>query len=250
VDYYGEPKQAFYFIARAYEDFHISAQYEKILWRPGEKFRAEVWLHNDTLTEPANCRVDLALRLLNGRTLWASQCSTPLLRDASFLLTTVEWDVTSEIEDQVFVLDLRVTAADGTLLSSNPYCFGTSMPVLQPMLAAPKARLTTEQTPLKLQLKPGEEITCALPFTNDAKAYALVVHCKLELDGSSDLFHTYFQDNDRIAFGGEACCYQLGLRAAENTAPGRYQGHFVLAGWNTAQIKIPVSIELVKEQSL
>ncbi|MBR5312502.1 MAG: hypothetical protein IKU40_06440 [Clostridia bacterium] len=47
VDYYGEPKLAYDFFREAQTPLHVSMQYDKLLWKPGEWFLASIYVHDD-----------------------------------------------------------------------------------------------------------------------------------------------------------------------------------------------------------
>jgi beta-mannosidase len=47
VDYYAEPKLAYFFCADAYEPIHASLRYDKLVYAPGESFSAQLFAHND-----------------------------------------------------------------------------------------------------------------------------------------------------------------------------------------------------------
>ncbi len=48
VDWYGNPKLAYYWIARAYRPVTISAKYSTVTWKNVDVFKAEVWSNNST----------------------------------------------------------------------------------------------------------------------------------------------------------------------------------------------------------
>ena len=47
VDYYGKPKLAYDFFREAEEPLHVSMQYDRLLWKPGDWFLASVFVHDD-----------------------------------------------------------------------------------------------------------------------------------------------------------------------------------------------------------
>jgi beta-mannosidase len=46
VDYFAQPKPAYYAVARAYTPLHLSARFERLAWQGQELFAAEIWISN------------------------------------------------------------------------------------------------------------------------------------------------------------------------------------------------------------
>jgi len=47
VDYYGEPKLAYYAVAQAFRPVNPSLRYDKLLYAPSETLKAQAWLSSD-----------------------------------------------------------------------------------------------------------------------------------------------------------------------------------------------------------
>lgn len=47
VDYYEKPKLAFFFYRDAQKPLHVSMRYDKLLWKAGESFKGNIFLHDD-----------------------------------------------------------------------------------------------------------------------------------------------------------------------------------------------------------
>ena len=75
VDWYGTPKPSYFFQARASRPVHISADYERYLWKAGETFRADIYLLNDT--EAPVGKATYAVKLLDVRGKILGQKSGP-----------------------------------------------------------------------------------------------------------------------------------------------------------------------------
>lgn len=53
VDYYENPKLAYYFLKNAYKTFHVSMKYEKLLYQKSDIFKGKIYLHNELSNEVA-----------------------------------------------------------------------------------------------------------------------------------------------------------------------------------------------------
>lgn len=52
IDYYGNPKLAYYFIRDALKPVHVSMEYGSLVYKPGEEFKGRVFIHSDNQNIP------------------------------------------------------------------------------------------------------------------------------------------------------------------------------------------------------
>jgi beta-mannosidase len=144
VDYYARPKPAYYAVRAAYEPLHVSARFERQAWAGHVTFEAEIWA-NSSLEQELPATLELAFTGLRGRQ-YATRCQPVVCpANAAVRLTAVSHPLGDEgetkgMEDEVFFLDLCLTAANGQAQSRNRYLFvrGAS---LAPLLWAPETEL-------------------------------------------------------------------------------------------------------------
>lgn len=161
VDYFGQPRPAYWWCRSAYEPLHVSAGYEKLRWQEGETFSAEVWVNN-SLGE-TNCAVKWEVLDLRGIVLAQGETAGPLAAGSAEHVTRAEWPV-CHLSQGVFLLRLQATAADGRR-SANDYVFSTwPEPIFAPLLSAPRTSLDVARE--------GEVIQ----VTNTGDAFALFAH--------------------------------------------------------------------------
>jgi len=138
MDFYGQPRPAYWWCKKAYQLLHPSAAYEKLGWAPGETFRADVWLNSSVYK--GGCTVAWELCDLTGRTLSAGEQSASARAGEAMPVATVTWAV-APVPHEVFVLRLRVTNAAGKT-SRNDYLFGGRQePVLAGLQTLPASTL-------------------------------------------------------------------------------------------------------------
>jgi hypothetical protein len=58
VDRAGRPKAAYEMLARSYQPLLVAARFERRTWQPGERFKVEIWIVNDTPQSYDGCRVE------------------------------------------------------------------------------------------------------------------------------------------------------------------------------------------------
>jgi len=162
VDYFGQPRPAYWWCRNAYEPFHVSAKYDKLGWQPGETFEAEVWV-NDSLDTAPGTRVTWAVSDLRGGALAEGEATADAPGSASVQVTTATWNVAA-VKGAVFLLHLTATAPSGRE-SVNWYVFSAAEePILAALVSAPRTELAISRS--------GGEVK----ITNAGDAWALGVH--------------------------------------------------------------------------
>jgi beta-mannosidase len=126
VDWYGTPKAAYYFMKRASRPVHISADFERYLWKAGEKFSAGVYLLNDTEQPVRECTYRAALLDVEGRPM--AQISGEAGADAnrSARIGGVDLPISPEMAGRTFFLSVELSAKDGTRISEALYPIAVS----------------------------------------------------------------------------------------------------------------------------
>lgn len=161
LDYFGQPRPAYWWCRNAYEPFHVSAKYDKLGWTPGELFQAEIWVNN-SLEAAQGTAVNWGLFDLRGRELAAGEERVDVPSESAQRVTVVEWQVQS-VEDSLFIL--HVTAGERERFSTNWYLFSTAPePVLAPLVRGPRTTLSVIRKDNGLQIR------------NTGEVYAIFVH--------------------------------------------------------------------------
>jgi beta-mannosidase len=177
MDYFGNPRPAYWWCKQAYEPFHVSAKYDKLGWEAGEEFRAEVWLNNSLDAEPGT-RVRWAVLDLRGRVLAKDEVTVDAPACGAIQAATATWQVEG-LEDGVLVLHVS-TLAPSMRGSANHYLFSTAAdPVFGALANAPRTELAVSRV--------GNE----LEITNRGEVWALGVHLTAA-DGAWATFDSNF----------------------------------------------------------
>jgi beta-mannosidase len=138
VDFVGLTKPVYWWVRRAYEPVHLSAKYERITWKPGETWRAELWVNNSRGDLPG-CKWMAEVMDLAGASLLSTAGTFDLPDNGSARLG--ELSLALPQDAGIFVLLLSLYDSQGTLLSRNDYQFTSAETGFQPMLNAPQTTL-------------------------------------------------------------------------------------------------------------
>ncbi|RPI21448.1 MAG: hypothetical protein EHM70_25110 [Chloroflexota bacterium] len=190
VDYYAQPKPAYYAVARVYEPVHLSAKFPVQAWAGRERFECEVWVSSSLEQACETARLEQAVIGLSGKRYTQSQQPVRVGSNGSYRLGSMEWDL-SDLEEDVFFLDLILAGAGGELLAQDRTIF-TRTTNLSPLLAAPGTQLEVHQS--------AETGPRRLTLTNRGEATALFVWLE---DCQAETGSVYFSDNYFCLFPGE-----------------------------------------------
>jgi beta-mannosidase len=151
VDHRGDPKPAYFAVARAFRPLQVSAAFERLAWGGHDRFVATVWTSNHG---PAldGAIVRAALRGLDGSEIRACErgpVSLPAGHAASW------FEIDGPVPAPLFVLDVALDGAPGRLATSRYLFSGTAD--LAPMLDLEPAvvevvRATGENEPWRLEI--------------------------------------------------------------------------------------------------
>ena len=207
VDYLGLTKPAYWWIRRAYEEIHISAKYDRIEWKPGEIWSAEIGINNSGYPVPGAIW-SARLVALTGELIMSEQGECNLLDDAFTFVAKISAQLPATTSG--FVLLLNLTNATGTLVSTNEYLFSTAQPVLVPFLSALSTNLqvTKDEGGLHI-MNTGATIALFVQITPDDGQWMTLEDDYYMLEPGRERF---------ISISNQGCCGK---------------GTVTVCGWNT-----------------
>lgn len=193
LDYYANPKQVYYAVARAYRPVSMTARFAAQAWDGQSRFAAELWAVSSLARSldglEAEWRLIGASGARFGQGVWSGslQSRTPLK------LTGVEVPL-EEVTDNVFFLVLELKDASGAVVADNRYTF-TRTADLQPLLSV-------GQTCVQVGMRASGRDRWQLELLNAGDLAALQLHLEdarpLGANG-----YVYFSDNDLTLLPGE-----------------------------------------------
>lgn len=224
VDYYAQPKPAYYAVARAYEPVHVSAEFPTTAWAGREQFESDIWLNNSFLDDLTGCVLTTRLMGASGQVYaeWSETVSCAANRAAR--LSSVRYPL-DRLPEAVFFLDSNLTLGDKTL-SRSRYAF-TGAANWSPLL-------TTGTTELAARVDTnGDDWDITLTNTGGTTALWLWLEDSRPVGAAG---YVYLDDNHLCLFPGETKVISAswrGVPVAERSLS--------VGGWNTQQHLITVT---------
>lgn len=181
IDYYGDTKLAYHWIARAYAKWNLSLKYDSLVVMPGSKQQADLYLAadgNHDITQ-SSVRWTWAVRNSRGDAIASGEgdCEVACL-PLTVLLHQFEWEVPTG--EAVTVADLTLYDRQGSKLAENRYLFVLAEAsvdrLLQPILSLPDT---------SIQITPYRDSTSGMhriELENTGKVVGLWVRLKGEAE--------------------------------------------------------------------
>lgn len=223
VDYYTDPKMAYYAVAKAYAPVHVSAKYDSVSTAPGTLFTAELYANNSNRALE-NCRLEWTIRGIEGEVLAQGDEAVSLPENSAVRIGQIEWAVPEDF-DGIFILFLRLIDAGGTVLSDNPYIFSSaSEPIFAGLINPPETHIKVLGSSYAVV---GGGAVLAIEIMNAGDCCAMFVRAAAQ-DNRQDV---YFTNNYLVLAPGERSVIEAFL-----TKP---ISQFKISGWNTNSEVVP-----------
>ena len=194
VDWFGVPKPAYYYVARACRPRHVSLQYPRLDWQPGSTFEGEVFVNN-SLNGIAAAQAVCTIYDVRGAALFRRPWSIEMPENACTRVGRVAWPIPEGID--LFIVRLELAIGNGRVLR-NDYLFPVGGdPVLAPLASQPQAavRCTSRGTGARGPV---------LRLANTGSIAALMA--TIEPDDAGTFFA---DDNARVLLPGETADLEL-----------------------------------------
>lgn len=117
VDYYVNPKFAYYFVRDAFKPFHVSLKHNKLLYSRGEVFNGSAYVHDELLKD--NCSG--TVRILNDNRELIKEYSFSCETKKGYAVKALEFDLELSGIDEVFYAECTIKSGERT--DKNEYMF-------------------------------------------------------------------------------------------------------------------------------
>jgi len=176
VDYYGDPKLAYSWVARANAPSLISMSYDKASYAPNELFTGEVVLHIDGLIMLAEYEWSVTILDQCGSILHQANGKQVVeQRNIGEFLSSIEWPIPEGIE--TFFVRLEARSRGRTIRNEYSFAVSTSAPPLA-------AYLRMSRTELQVTRVCESDGKCKVAIRNNGPTVALWVRVEAELTGT------------------------------------------------------------------
>ncbi len=223
VDYYAQPKPAYYTVARAYDPLRVTALFPTQAWAGHEKFEAQVWVANSTLDEIDEAVLEARLIGSNGDCYHADTLPACIPANSAAHLIGLRWSLDTVVEP-VFFLDLAMRNSDGELISENRYAFSRTAD-FKPFLRLPQTKVTAS-------LAPVEDGSLRLTLSNTGSTVAFNAWIE-DTNPVGSPHHPLFSDNYLTLLPGESRTVSV-----EWQHPMPEEQSLQITGWNFPPIQI------------
>ncbi|MBI4243554.1 MAG: hypothetical protein HY606_05645 [Planctomycetes bacterium] len=123
VDWYLNPKKAYYAARDAYTPILVSLQHKKKEWKRGEKFEGEVWIVNDYLQTFKDCTLEMDIADNKGNVLDKRNIRVrEIEKDSAKKVFDLDFSFPEEIMDK-FQIKLSLKNFEGLVMVKNNYDF-------------------------------------------------------------------------------------------------------------------------------
>jgi beta-mannosidase len=214
VDYYTQPKAAYYAVARAYGPVSVSARFATQAWAGQGQFEAELWAANSHADELANLTLTVRLVDFAGRVVREAKQTVTAAANGAIAVGAFSAGL-AEVGTDLFFLDLTLARGTGEVLAANRYLF-TKSANLAAMLVAPA-------TTLSVSAGAGGAVT----VSNTGEQTALQVRLE-DLRPLGAEGYVYFGSNHFMLFPGESRTVTV-----EWTDVAEPERRLAVQGWNT-----------------
>lgn len=190
VDYYRDPKMAFYWMKKAYEPIHVSLKYNRLYCVKDEEFVADVYLHNSM--ENRKFIVFCEILDIEGNIIWSKKMEQLAEGNKCVKLQQIKQRI-PKTKKGLFFVRLSVVDDSSKVHSNNIYLFSQKVEqIFSELLEVDGGAIETTKVKGGYLIKnSGREVCC-------------FVH-GLSLGNTSTMF---FENNYETLFPGETCFYE------------------------------------------
>lgn len=228
LDYYAYPKPVYYGIARAYRSAAITASFAAQAWQGQSVFSADIWAVSDSASLSGSMQASAKIVDAAGRLITESSFQAVHPANTSQKLGRIQAAL-SDIQTDLFFLDLQWIDGNGELVASNRYLFTRNSDL--------SALLTLPPSELELSLVLDQNGKAGLTIRNHGANSVI----GLQFDDGRDVEaegYVYFSDNDFILLPGETKVVQV-----EWTDVAANEQAIEYSAWNEG-LRKPIKLKL------
>ncbi len=189
LEYFGEPKMAYYWVKRAYSCYHVSLDYTRLDYAPGSRFVGQAYLTSDFNVTDATAAVNCQVLDARGNVLHTQQAEVAVRPNGVAPCFEVAFDLPQDLHGLFF---LRLQSQGQSFSDSNTYIFSTAAaPIYAPALGL------DSRVEAKLVENQGNVLVYDVTNTGSEAA----IHVRAEEQG--DRYNILLDDNFVTLFPGE-----------------------------------------------
>lgn len=237
VDWYGTPKPSYYFLKRASRPVHISADYERYLWNPGETFKSDIYLLNDTEDSLKGLNFRATLLDCSGRTLAEKSGSAGTSANTSKKIGEIKYRIPESMKGKSFFVVVELEKKSGGKISDAIYPIAVSNSgelsdyknIFSDLNNMPKVHLSAKSGSLEVSKDSSWIAAGEIQLTNPDSSLAFFV--RIRMVEESDTLRSSYSDNYISLVGGETKTISVRIEHDGKMVPPP-QLHFEISGLN------------------
>jgi len=248
VDWYGTPKASYYYMKRASAPVHVSADYERYLWKTGETFTADIHLLNDSESRLKDCTYGVKLLDTHGKVLAEKSGDAEVEANRSTTAGKIDYAIPADMAGKTFFVAVGLFGKDGVKISDADYPIAVSKTENLDDYNAIFADMNA-MAPVDLKVAPASTNTefgnkstaiCSLRITNPTNRLAFFVKVRM-VEESQDL-RTDYSDNYIALLPGESKTIDVNIEKKKpEESPEKL--HFEVSGWKTPAQTVEVNVK-------
>lgn len=246
VDWYGTPKPSYYFLKRASRPVHISADYEKYLWNPGDTFKTDVYLLNDKQISLKGFRYISKLINCKGKILAEKSGLAATEANSSKKIGEIEYRIPESMKGKTFFVSVELMDKSGEKISDALYPIAVSVTenleefsnIFSELNEMPESSLKVNQVNSELGVENGIG-NSKLRISNTSENLALFIRTNMVEE--SEILRTSYDDNYISLQPGETKTISVNVEFKDpNSIPQKI--HFEVSGLNCEIQKIEMKV--------
>jgi beta-mannosidase len=240
VDWYGTPKPAYYFMKRAARPVHISADYERYLWKAGETFKSDIYILNDTQSHVKGFTFNAKLIDCEGKTLAEKSGPAETASNSSIKISGLEFNIPESFKGKTFFISVELESGSGQKISDALYPIAVGKTdntedynnIFSDINKMPLITLKAEH--FDNAIKNENTGSLKIRITNPSGIPALFIRTRMIEE--SDMFRTWYDDNYISLLPGETKIISVNVESKDiNKFPQAV--HFEVSGLNCSAQK-------------
>jgi beta-mannosidase len=250
VDWYGTPKPSYYFMKRASRPIHISADYERYLWKTGEDFKSDIYLLNDTQSPSTGNKYVAKLISSDGKILTEKKGSAETAANCSAKIGEIEYVIPESLKGTTFFLSVELKNEFSQKISDAIYPIAVSKTdnledyknIFSDLNSMPKLGLNIQHM-YSIETIDKERIdSCIIRISNPADIPAFFI--RIRMIEESDKLRTLYSDNYISLLPGENKTISVKIKCSTIKSLPKMI-HFEVSGFNCVarQIEIIAAIK-------
>ena len=247
VDWYGTPKPSYYFMKRASSPIHISADFERYLWKADETFKTDIFLLNDEQNVIKDLNFIAKLIDCEGKVIVEKSGQAKCAANSSIKITGIEYIIPESLKGKTFFISVELKDNSGKKISDALYPMAVSETgnledyknIFSEFNKMSKSSLKIEPTSPELILEKNGVANGNLRISNTAANIAFFI--RIRMVEESDKLRTVYNDNYISLLPGETKSISVNVESKDlKNLPAKV--NFEVSGWNCPAQKIELKV--------